>query len=84
MYIERNNFKTFEKLEDLGKEWETELLKPKIRGQVLQITEPRIKNKTIRSIILGTITKWKTSICRVSQKSRDNWIFPQVKYFSKK
>ena len=44
-YFKRNHFETFEELEDLGKEWETELAKSKIRGQVLKITEPRIENR---------------------------------------
>ena len=48
MYIKRNDFETFEELEDLGKEWETELAKSKITGQVLQITEPRIENNKNR------------------------------------
>ena len=41
MYIMRNDFDTFEELEDLGKEWEIELKKSEIKGQILQITEPR-------------------------------------------
>ena len=44
MYIKRNDFDTFEELEDLGKEWEIELAKSKIRGQVSQIAEPGIEN----------------------------------------
>ena len=35
MYIKRKDFETFEVLEDLGKEWETEFANSKIRGQVL-------------------------------------------------
>ena len=45
MYSNRNDFKTFEELDDLGKEWATKLAKSKIRGQGLQITQPRIENK---------------------------------------
>ena len=41
MYIKRNDFDTFEELEDFGKEWEIELKKSEIKGQILQITEPR-------------------------------------------
>ena len=44
MYIKRNDFDTFRELEDLSKEWEIELKKSEIKGQVLQITEPRRKN----------------------------------------
>ena len=40
MYIKCNDFDTFEELEDLGKEWEIELKKSKIKAQILQITEP--------------------------------------------
>ena len=32
MYIKRNDFETFKELEKLGKKWETELAKSKIRG----------------------------------------------------
>ena len=48
MYIKRSDFETFEEHEDLGKEWETELPKFKIRRQVLQTTEPRIENNKNR------------------------------------
>ena len=44
MYIKRKDFNTFEELEDLGKEWEIELKKSEIKGQILQITEPRREN----------------------------------------
>ena len=44
MYIKRNDFDIFEELEDLGKEWEIELKKSEIRGQVLQVTEPSMEN----------------------------------------
>ena len=41
IYIKRNDCDTFEELEDLGKEWEIELKKSEIKGQLLQITEPK-------------------------------------------
>ena len=44
MYIKPNDFDTFEEHEDLGREWEIELEKSKIRRQVLHITEPEIEN----------------------------------------
>ena len=44
MYIKRYDFDIFEESEDLGKESEIELEKSEIRGQVLQITEPRMEN----------------------------------------
>ena len=53
MYIKRNDFETLDKLEDLGKEWESELAKLKTRGPVLQITEPRIENKNDQKHNIG-------------------------------
>ena len=44
IYIKRNDFDTFEKLEDLGKEWEIELKKSDIKGKQLQITETQREN----------------------------------------
>ena len=44
IYIKRNDFDTFKKLEDLGKEWEIELKKSEIKGKLLQITEPKREN----------------------------------------
>ena len=50
VYINRNDFDTFKELEDLGKEWEIELEKSKIKGQVLQITEPKTENNKNQNI----------------------------------
>ena len=47
MYIKRNDFNTFEELEDLGKKWEIEL---EIKGQVSQITEPKTENNKNKNI----------------------------------
>ena len=47
-YIKHNDFDRFEELEYLGKEWEIELAKSKIRGHVLQLIEPRMENNKNR------------------------------------
>ncbi|XP_043475821.1 uncharacterized protein LOC122507278 [Leptopilina heterotoma] len=46
MYIQRNDFKNFEELESLGKEFEIERNKSKIRGQTLTITTDKKENST--------------------------------------
>ena len=50
VYIKRNDFDTFKELEDLGKEWKIELEKSKIKGQVLQMAEPRTQNNKKQNI----------------------------------
>lgn len=47
MYIRIDDFDSFEKLEDLGKQFETEILKSKIRGQTLSMTVDRNKDKQV-------------------------------------
>ena len=81
MYIKRNNFDTFEELEDLGEESEIELAKPKIRVQVLQITETRTENKkTGRYTTRLTINmETKTKILEM----RDNKIYLEPRGYNK-
>ena len=81
MYIKRKDFETFEKLEDLGKEWETKLAKSKIRGKVFQITEPRIENKeTERNTTKVTInTETQPKIFKIE----DNEIYLESRGYKK-
>ena len=41
IYIKRNNFSNYEELETSGIECETDLVKSKVRGQKLHVTESK-------------------------------------------
>ena len=80
MYIKRNDFETFEELEDLGKEWETELAKSKIRGQVLQITEPRIDNNKNRKEYYETDYQYENKNKNIKMGDNKIYIEPRGYY----